>query len=213
MKRPIWRASQKSLLLPCATGWLPISTLAVDWKFILWREENKYLWTGDMDMDTLPETGIEWLLTEWWMEENSPALFLSVGSQNASNHTFPSTQEIGESSVKNLTGKRKDPKVVTSETPPRSLYRKVQIQDAHLYTAAFRQLFSPSLSLSKTHYLWLTWNQRECLWCQWKTKTNGGKATRKKQIQCKKRYPSPKNLSVSSTIKDNFLSVKQEQRL
>lgn len=86
------KSCSKSLLLPCATGWLPISTLAVDWKFMLWREENKYLWTGDMDMDTLPETCIEWLLTEWWME-NSPTLFLSVGSQNASNHTFPSTRD------------------------------------------------------------------------------------------------------------------------
>lgn len=148
------------------------------------------------------------MTTYWMINGEFPTLFLSVCSQNASNHTFPSTQEIGESSVKNLTGKRKDPNVETSETPPRSRYSKVQIQDAHLYTTAFRQLFSLSLSLSKTHYLWLTWNQRECLWCQWETKTNGGKATRNKQIQCKKRYPSPQNLSVSSTIKDNFLSIK-----
>lgn len=79
---------------PEPRGDCPVPTLTADWKFVLWREENKYQWTGVMDMATLPETGVlnDCLLSDEW--RISPALFLSVGSQNASNQTFPFTQEI-----------------------------------------------------------------------------------------------------------------------
>lgn len=43
---------------PQPQGDCPVPTLT-DWKFVLWRGENKHQWTGVMDMATLPETGIE----------------------------------------------------------------------------------------------------------------------------------------------------------
>lgn len=118
---------------PEPQGDCPVPTLTVDWKFVLWREENKYQWTGVMDTATLPETGVlnDCLLSDEW--RIPPALFLSVGSQNASNQTSPSHKRL-ESSLKSLTDKRKDPKVVTSEITPRSLHSKVQKQEAYLYT-------------------------------------------------------------------------------
>lgn len=44
---------------PEPRGDCPVPTLAVGWKFVLWREENKYQWTGVMDMATTRNRGVE----------------------------------------------------------------------------------------------------------------------------------------------------------
>lgn len=149
MKRPVWRAAQNLFFCHVPLG--DCLSLPWQWTGSLCSGERKTsisglgTWTWTLYQKRVLNDCL--LNDEWRIPPHYSCLW--VPRMLATTPSPP--HEIGESSVKNLTGKRKDPKVVTSETPPRSLYRKVQIQDAHLYTAAFRQLFSPSLSLSKTH--------------------------------------------------------------
>lgn len=139
----VWKASQ-NLICSVPLGDCSICTLAVAWKFILWRGENKYPWTGDMDMDTLPETGG---LNDCLLNDERRVLqhysFYLVPRMLAAKPS-PSHKGLEESFVKNLTSQEERPKgSVTSEIPPRSLCREVQKHEVHLYSKAFRQLLVP----------------------------------------------------------------------
>lgn len=138
-KKHIWKSSLNPVL--CSGRWvtappLPYCRLLYSLK----RGKSVTSGLGTWAWMFLSKTGIEWLFLEGWIE-SSPALCFQ---------RFPECWQPDlsvwagdwESLIWGiLSAKRKDPQVVTSGIPLRSLYREVQKQEAPPYAQTFQTVF------------------------------------------------------------------------
>lgn len=110
-----------------------------------------------MDIGILPETGGLsdcFLKDEWRVSQHS----LFSDYQSAGSQTFPFRQEIGRVfSEETYQPRGKNPEVAISEIPPRSLYRKVQKQEALCRFIPFSLLHLHLVWVR--HYLWIIKHQ------------------------------------------------------